>query len=464
MNTLKGKLIITYAIISLMIVASLSILFNMSIDRIFQQYAIDQQKKQIQEIITQVNQQYLKKTGTYNVEGLEVIANAALQNEFMVHVRTLNNEIDWDIRQHKAQECQVLLQHAEKNMHSRYPNFKGGYAENTYDLKYDSEMVGYLTIGYYGPYSLSDNELLLIQSLNRALALLGTIFLVIAVLLGIVMAKRISAPITNVIRTSKKIADGNYGTQVRESSTTRETSNLIDSINEMSRALAIKEQQKKQITADVAHELRTPLFNLLGNIEAMIDQVLKPTTGRLQNCHKEILRLTHIVEQLQKLNLLENKQMCLAKEFFDFSELCDSLFEDFQIISKNKGIKLLKKVQIPAPVFGDMYQIKQCITNLISNSIKHTKSGGFVSVEYEKFPHSIILRIRDNGTGIPQDDLPHIFERFYRVDKSRSHRNQSMGIGLSITKAIVEAHGGTISAESRVGSGSVFIVSLPDGK
>ena len=335
MNTLKGKLIMTYTIISLMIVASLSILFNMSVDKIFQQYAIEQQKKQIQEIITQVNQQYLKETGTYNVDGLEVIANAALQNAIMVHVRTLNNEIDWDIQQHKARECQVLLQHAEKNMHNRYPNFKGGYAEGTYDLKYDNKLTGYLTIGYYGPYSLSDNELLLIQALNRSLALLGTVFLVIAVLLGIIMAKRISAPITNVIHASKKIAHGNCGTQVRESSTTRETADLICSINEMSQALAIKEQQKKQITADVAHELRTPLFNLLGNMEAMIDQVLEPTTERLQNCHTEILRLTQIVEQLQKLNLLENKQTFLVKESFDFSELCDSLFEDFQIVSKN---------------------------------------------------------------------------------------------------------------------------------
>ena len=464
MNTLKGKLIMTYTIISLMIVTSLSILFNMSVDKIFKQYAIDQQKKQIEKIIAQVNQQYLNTTETYNVEGLAVIANAALQNTIMVHVRTLNNEIDWDIRQHKAQECQVLLQHAEKNMHSRYPDFKGGYAEDTYDLKHDSKLVGYLTIGYYGPYSLSDSELLLIQSLNQSLAMLGTVFLVIAVLLGIVMAKRISAPITNVIRTSKKIADGNYGTRIRESSITRETADLIGSVNEMSEALAIKEQQKKQITADVAHELRTPLFNLLGNIEAMIDQVLEPTAERLQNCHTEILRLTQIVEQLQTLNLLENKQMFLAKESFDFSELCDSLFEDFKIASKNKKIKFLKKVQIPAPVFGDIYQIKQCITNLISNSIKYTESGGFVSVEYEKFPRNIILRIRDNGVGIPQSDLRHIFERFYRVDKSRCHSSAGMGIGLSITKAIVEAHGGTISAESQIGLGSVFTISLPDGK
>lgn len=462
MNTLKGKLVLTYTIISLVIVISLSVLFNMSIDKIFEQYALNQQKKQIEEIITQVNQQYLEEAGLYNIDGLAIISNAALQNGIMVHIRTTNNEIDWDIRQHKAQECQILLQHAETNMHSRYPNFQGGYAEDTYDLKYGNVLAGYLTIGYYGPYSLSDNELLLIRTLNRTLVMLGTIFLVIAVILGIIMAKRIAAPITSVIRTSKRIAEGNYGTQATESSATRETADLIDSINEMSQALAIKEQQKKQITADVAHELRTPLFNLQGHMEAMIDEVLEPSAERLQNCHAEILRLTRIVEQLQELNLLENKHTLLSKNHFDFSDLCASLFTDFEMAAKNKGVKLLKKIQIPAPVYGDMYRIKQCMMNLISNSINYTAAGGYVSVEYEKSHRCVILRAHDNGAGIPQEDLPHIFERFYRVDKSRSHINGGMGIGLSITKAIIEAHGGTISVGSQFGSGTVFTISLPD--
>lgn len=463
MNTLKGKLVLTYTIISLIIVVSLSVLFNISIDKIFEQYAIKQQKKQVEEIIMQINQQYLTETGLYNIDGLAIIANAALQNGIMVHIGTINHEIDWDIRQHKAQECQVLLQHAETNMHSRYPNFQGGYTEDTYDLKFGNELVGYLTVGYYGPYSLSDNDLLLIRVLNRTLMLLGVVFLVVAVILGTLMAKRISEPITSVIRTSKRIAEGNYGTRATEYSNTRETHDLIGSINEMSQALAVKEQQKKQITADIAHELRTPLFNLQGHMEAMIDQVLEPTAERLQNCHAEILRLTQIVEQLQELNLLESKHAILSKDYFDFYDLCVSLFTDFEIAAINKDVKLLKVVEIPAPVYGDMTRIKQCMMNLISNSINYSASGGYASVEYERSHDSAILRVRDNGIGIPQEDLPHVFERFYRADKSRSHINggRCMGIGLSITKAIVEAHGGTISVVSHVGAGSVFSITLP---
>lgn len=462
MNTLKGKLVMSYTIISLVIVVSLSVLFNLSIDKIFEQYAINQHKKQIDKIITQINQQFLKDSGLYNIEGLAIIANAALQNGIMVHIRTTNNEIDWDIQQHNAKECQILLQHAETNMHSRYPIFQGGYAEDTYDMKYGDKLVGYLIVGYYGPYSLNDNELLLINTLNRTLVFLGAFFLVVAVIIGFFMAQRISTPISSVIRISKRIAEGNYGTKAAEPPTTRETADLVNSINEMSQTLAYKEQQKKQITADVAHELRTPLFNLQGNMEAMIDQVLEPSSERLQNCHAEILRLTQIVEQLHELNLLENKQTILSKEIFDFSNLCTSLFTDFEITAKTKGVKLLKSVQIPAPVYGDITRIKQCMINLISNAIKHTAAGGYICVEYDQSSNGVTLRVHDSGSGISQEDLPHVFERLYRVDKSRSHISEGKGIGLSITKAIVEAHGGTVSVESRVESGSTFTINLPN--
>jgi signal transduction histidine kinase len=464
MNTLKGKLVLSYVIISLMIVVSLSVLFNLFVDNIFEEYAFNQQKKKIEEIITQVNQQYVEESGLYNLEGIAIIANAALQNGIMVHVRTLNNEIDWDVRQHKAQECQLLLQHAETNMHSRYPNFQGGYAEDTFDLKNNDELVGYLTAGYYGPYSLSDNELLLLHALNRTILVLSGIFLVVAVIIGVIMAKRITAPITSVIRTSKLIADGNYGTQTKESSSTRETADLITSINEMSQALAIKEKQKKQITADVAHELRTPLFNLQGHMEAMIDQVLEPTADRLKNCHSEILRLTQIVEQLQELYVLENNHVLFTKTYFDFSDLCDSVSADFELSADRKGIGFLFHVPEPAPVYGDLFRLKQCFMNLVSNSINYTAEGGIIQISYEKSSHAAIIRIKDNGAGIPQEDLPHIFERFYRADKSRNHANGGMGIGLSITKVIIEAHGGTISVESCVGSGTTFIVTLPDSE
>lgn len=461
MHTLKRKVILAFSAISLLIVVSLSILFNLSLDNIFKQYAFDQQKEQVKEIITQVNEQYLEETGLYDTEGLEVIGNAALQNGIIVHVQTVNKEIDWDISRHKAQECKLVLQHAEMNMHSRYPNFQGGYTEEQYDLTNDNTLVGYLTVGYYGPYSLDDNELMLISTLNRSLIALGIVFLSIAIALGIIITKNITTPITSVIHTAKKIAEGNYGTQTQETPNTKETAELIVSVNEMSLALEKKEQQKKNITADVAHELRTPLNNLQSQMEAMIDEVLEPTTERLQSCYDEILRLTRIVVQLQELNRIESNYLQLEKSNFDFFELCESILYDFEIKAKQKNIQLIKHHPAPAPVFGDLQCLKQCMVNLMSNAIKYTGLEGTVIIRYQQANNHVLLQISDTGEGIPSEDLPHLFERFYRVDKSRSQKTGGMGIGLSITKAIVEAHGGTISVESRVKIGSTFTISLP---
>ena len=461
MNTLRGRLTISYTAISLVIVASLSLLFNLFADGFFEQYAISQQKKQITEIINQVNQQYVPATGLYDVDGLGAIASAALLNGMMIHVRTLDSKIDWDVRTHKATECQVILKHLEENMHSQYPNFQGGYRENTYDLKTGETLNGYLTIGYYGPYALGDNELKLLQLLNRTLVLLGVVFSGVAILLGLIMAKRIAAPIISAMATSKKIAEGSFGSIATAAPTTREMADLIDSINEMSRALATKDQQKRQLTADVAHELRTPLNNLQGHVEAMIDQVLEPTTERLENCHAEILRLARIVDRLQELDILENGRTQLEMSRFDFKELCISLFTDFEVSAREKGVALHWKGPSEAIVYGDINRIKQCMMNLLSNAIEHTPGGGTVTAECETHEELSILRLRDSGTGIPPEDLKHIFERFYRVDKSRCRTSGGMGIGLSITKAIVEAHGGSISVESQVGAGSVFTIRLP---
>ncbi len=463
MGTLKSKLIISYAVIAFLVVVCLSVLFNISVDKIFENYAINQRNSQIEAIIKQVDEQYLENSGLYNVEGVQIVAGSALQNGIMVHVETLNKEVDWDIRQHKAQECRILLQHAETNMHSRYPNFQGGYREETYDLKYSEKLVGYLTVGYYGPYSLKSSELSLIGALNRTLIILGIFFLGLAVIVGVVMAKRISAPISCVIRASKEIANGDYGIKASGSSTMRETTELIGAINEMSRELAVKEQQKKQITADVAHELRTPLFNLQGNMEAMIDQVLSPTPERLQNCHQEIIRLTKVVDQLQELNVLENNPS-LSMNRFDFSNLCKSLLSDFEVAAKTKGVRIVTKLPAKAPLYGDTYRIKQCMMNLIFNALNYTPEGGTITVEYEVEEDRTLLRVRDNGIGISPEDLPHVFERFYRSDRSRSQRNGGVGIGLSITRAIVEVHEGTVSVDSKIGSGTVFTISLPSVK
>lgn len=459
--TLKRTLIISYSAIALMIVLILSILFHVTADRSFEQYAKKQKRTQIDQMITQINRLYDPQTGGYDVKGIEMVGYAALQNGIIIRVQTANKELEWDIQSHREEECAMVLQHAERNMHKTYPNFQGGYTEEDYPLESEGKITGTLRIGYYGPYSLSDDELMLMEDLNKSLLFIGGAALFGVAILGALIARAVSKPITSVITTAQKIAGGKYGAQTEIKSSMAETSNLIESINEMSQALEKKEKQKRQITADVAHELRTPLTNLQTHMEAMIDGVWEATSDRLESCHGEILRLVGIVEQLQELYSLEHRKDVLNKQEFEFHDLCVDVFRSFEIKSNEKQIKLLMDMPSATPVYGDYYRLKQCMINLISNALAYTPEGGNITVEYLNKEKKAELKVKDSGAGIPTEDIPYLFDRFYRVDKSRCKKNGGMGIGLSITKAIVEMHGGTIHAESQSGQGSVFTMIIP---
>lgn len=362
MRSLRRKLVLSVSALLLLSIGALSLIFNYSIDGLFEEYAYYQQEQQVKQIVEQINAQYLPSVASYNMAGLEVIGNAALQSGIMVHVQTINKELDWDISTHKSQECQLMLQHTEENMHSRYPNFQGGLEQKEYDLFYQGVQVGYLTLGFYGPYSFNESELRLLNSLNGLIIGLGIVFLLAAIGLGSYIATRLTKPIRTVVKVTQKIAEGDYGTQITEQFHTSEVVTLIQAVNEMSVALRRKDQQKRQLTADVAHELRTPLSNLQSHMEAIIDEVWEPTPELFQSCHDEILRLTNIVNQLQELNQLEDGKIELNKSTFTVGELLDGLVRDFSMTAKEKGIVLISDVPEPsANLSADLCRLKQCM-------------------------------------------------------------------------------------------------------
>ncbi len=460
-KTLKNTLITSYSVIAVLTVLCLSLFFNVMADRMFETYAKKQQKNQIDQIVFQINQLYNSETDLYDINGIEIIGYAALQNGMIVHMQSANKDIDWDVQSHRAEECRMVLQHAESNMHKTYPNFKGSYTEESYQLEHDGSITGILKIGYYGPYSLNDGELELLKALNKSLLLIGGISLVAVIIFGVLIARTVSKPITGVIHMAQRIAGGEYGVQSDKKTSMVETSNLVESINKMSLALKEDEKQKRQITVDVAHELRTPLTNLQSHLEAMLDGIWPADNDHLESCHGEILRLVDIVGQLQELYSLENRKQALNKTNFEFHDLCVKVFRDFEIKRQNKNISLGMNMPLKTLMHADYYRLKQCMVNLLSNALTYTPAGGNIMVECQSLSNKIIIKVKDSGPGIPKADLPYLFDRFYRVDKSRSKKTGGMGIGLSITKAIVEKHEGEIFAESEIGQGAVFTMVFP---
>ena len=243
---------------------------------------------------------------------------------------------------------------------------------------------------------------------------------------------------------------------------TKELVSLTQSINEMSETLKLREQQKRRLTADVAHELRTPLTNLQSHVEAVIDGVWEPSPELFQGYRDEILRLTRLVEQLQELSNLESGQIELHLEPTPVAALLEDIRLDFLARFQSKGVSLtLGTDPKDISMVCDHDRIKQCLTNLVSNALRATPEGGTVRLEGRQEAGSIQLSVSDTGEGIPAEHLSQLFERFYRVDPSRSQQTGGMGIGLAITKTIVGAHGGTITAESIEGKGSKFTICLP---
>ncbi|WP_455715087.1 sensor histidine kinase [Anaerosporobacter sp.] len=300
------------------------------------------------------------------------------------------------------------------------------------------------------------------NSINHAILLIGIIFLLIAIIISIIIANRISNPITSVVGIAKRIANGEYGVQAKTRTRTKELQDLICSVNEMSLELEKEEIQKKQMCTDVAHELRTPLCNLQGNVEAMLDGLWEPTKERLSKCHTEILRLANLVNQLQELYLLESTYETIYMTKFNFYDLCCRLGDELEKTTNNKNITIQLHVPEDATIYGDVQRIKQCMFNLVDNAITYSTQGSKIEIYYELvMGKEVVIRVRDYGQGISKEDLGSIFERFYRVDKSRNSKTGGIGIGLSITKAIIERHNGSIKVYSKLGEGTTFEIHLP---
>jgi two-component system, OmpR family, sensor histidine kinase BaeS len=298
-----------------------------------------------------------------------------------------------------------------------------------------------------------------LKGLNEFLLLSAGISLLVCLLLGAFMAKRLTQPIARVIETAGRIAKGDLGSRITEPSTTREISELTESVNSMAKVLSDQELLRKRLTADIAHELRTPLATLQSHMEAMIDGVWEPEPKRLVSCNEEILRLIKLVGELQTLSHYECETLELHKARFDLSELVKRIMLNFENEFQTRSISVEfdgSEVWVDA----DKDKISQVLVNLMSNALKYTQEKGNIRIETGETADKVYFSVSDTGIGIPENDVPYIFERFYRSDKSRSRSTGGSGIGLSIAKSIIEAHGGNITVQSQINQGSTFTVFL----
>lgn len=468
MNTLKSKfksklstkLSVGFAFIAFVTVILITLSANILINKQFEEYVAEKQKNFSDEMPLSIEPQYNSETKEWNIDYIHGFGMYALNNGYIIKLYDNNKEIIWDASNHDMTLCHQTMQNISSRMKESRPSLDGEFSTHNYELWQNGELVGYLDVSYYGPYYFNDNDFHFLKVLNAIIAVVGVIAVIGAVFAGIIFAKKISVPVVSVTNITKEISNGNYNKKIDTNEDTTEIAQLVQAVNHMSYMLNEQENIRKRLTSDVAHELRTPVANVSANIEAMVEGALEPDNARLESCYNELLRITDIISDLEKLRQIENEKLVLERTSVDVKELCESVIQAFKAQLESKQISCTVNADLVS-LMADKNRLYQVMANLISNAIKYTQNGGCINVDVVDNKDFVAISVKDNGIGINESDLPFIFERFYRTDKSRNRTTGGAGIGLAIVKAIVLAHGGEVSVESKESVGSTFKVVLP---
>ncbi len=323
------------------------------------------------------------------------------------------------------------------------------------------EEVGYARAKFYDTSVMKPTDRLFFEEVSEVFQY--SLIAIVLITLGIsfFIARSITRPILKVSRTARKISDGDLKARAAVKSNTKELVQLSDSINTLASKLEEEDTLRMQVTSDMAHEIRTPLTSLRNFFEAFMDGVYEVNDENLGKCHDEVLRMSELVDRLKDIASIEEMTIKSNVSPTDISSETRSICDLSKPAFDKKHIELIVDVEKDLILDIDPGHYKQVLTNLLTNGLRYTDEGGFVKVILHKDIDNVNLVVIDNGIGISKDNQKHIFERFYRADKSRDRETGGLGVGLTIVKKMVNYYGGSIEVHSEIGEGTTFIVKYP---
>jgi two-component system OmpR family sensor kinase len=332
--------------------------------------------------------------------------------------------------------------------------------ENLLPIRVDGQTVGYLGVDIVvkrgGPPEF-------VIGLAGILFLAALIVGSSGIVFGVLMSRSLTAPLNNLAEAAKSISTRDLSQRVEEKGSD-EMIAVSRSFNQMATDLEQAEQLRRNLLADVAHELRSPLTVLRGNLRAILDDVFPCDNNEIARLYEHTRFLSRLVNDLHELAQAEAKQLPLDLQETDLVQLITTTSDTFRPDAEARQITLRTDLSADLPpVQVDAARLRQVLQNLLANALRHTPSGGVITIGAKSDTGIVCLAVSDTGEGIPPDHLPHIFDRFYRADPARTRDKGGAGLGLAITRAIVEAHGGRISADSTgiAGEGTTFTIELP---
>jgi two-component system sensor histidine kinase BaeS len=321
---------------------------------------------------------------------------------------------------------------------------------------------GQMMMSHMGMMGMPEQEFL--ASVHEALIWVGTGILIIGLVASYALARSITVPLLKLNSAVEKIAQGDFGEKVKVNSKD-EVGKLAVAFNQMSETLQVNNQLRQRLLADIAHELRTPLAVIQGNLEGMLEGVIEADKEQLHSLYEETIHLNNLIKDLREVSLAEAGQLRLDRQLTDVNQTIIRVLSMLKPLAEEKAIRLVNQlVDLPC-VLADAGRLNQVMYNLLTNAIRYTPQNGTIQVatQVDKIEGQewAVISVEDNGSGIAKQDLPHIFNHFYRADKSRTRTSGGSGIGLAIVKQLVDIHNGKISVTSELGKGTQFTIYLP---
>ncbi|MBY6977176.1 MULTISPECIES: HAMP domain-containing sensor histidine kinase [unclassified Clostridium] len=456
--SLRNTILISFTIIMTLTIFTISIFVKKTFQTEFGKYVDDSNKTEVEHLVFDLKNIY--KDNNWDVELIEQLGQDAIKKGIALEIYSYDNTSVWSVFNDEQILSNEILSSIRENMMSIEENWNSNlkdYKINIYDE--NENIVGYENIIHYESVYYMENDMEFLSIINKFMGITSIISIGSIILISILISKVLSNSMEKVSKMAKVIEKGKYKSNLDYKSNIKEVDDLILAINSLSVKLNDEEILRKRLTTDIAHELRTPLTSIQGHLDTLIDGVWEPTSERLISIREEVSRLGDLVGELRKLSKFDIEKNILNKTEVNLKELIQNIIYNYESKALEKQITIesnLKDIFINV----DKNQFSQVLINILSNAIKYTNIGGRVELNMYEDIDNVNISIKDTGCGIPKEDIKNIFERFYRVDRSRNKKTGGIGVGLTIAQSIINAHNGEIIVKSELNKGTEFIIKL----
>lgn len=452
-----------FAILLILVISSLllvSIFINFSIGERFNDFINLQREENINELSSMLSDN-LKNSNFKSI--IPLIENFSRTNRIPVWIKKNDGEFLFFSEQNNHMANMMRRMGMHNNRHMNMRTLPGDFpGENR---SKDVYLKGEKVFTIYWKDINSENQIdsrlynYFKNNVYKAIIFSALIVIFIVTILSFILSKKISDPLIKIKNAALDVSQGNYKQNIKIKGND-ELSELSTAFNLMSKKLFKLEEIRKESASDLAHELRTPLTTIKGYLEAIEDGKLKANSENIKEMQEEAERMTDLIEKLNEFAEAQNKIFNFKKENINLTKLLNRVIKQQKKIIEQKSINLKIDLADNLNFRGDKNSLIQIFTNVIENAVKYNKKNGKIIIKSQKNKKTIKISIKDTGIGINKEDLPYIFERFYRADKSRNSKNQGSGIGLAVVKELLKAHQGEIKVKSSA-EGTIFIIILP---